>query len=452
MERVTFKILFFVQKTRVAKNGEVPVLLRITVNGQRAVTSVNLKVDPVKWNTVAGKSIGNTREDDELNARIDTIRVRVMQVHRQMELDGETITAQGVIDRYLGRDTKPAVMLLELFREHNEKCHKLSGNGMAPGTVERYETSYKHTADFLRLTYNRDDIPVASVDHKFITDYEFYLRTERKCSHNTAVKYVKNNFGKIIRIAIANGYITKNPFANIKYRLDDVDRDFLEDHEIRAMMDKKIGIERLAQVRDAFVFCCFTGLAFSDIKGLKPEHIVRDNNGALWIRKKRQKTGNMCNIPLLDPAREILERYEDHPICLKNGVLLPVVSNQKMNAYLSEIADICGITKKISSHTGRHSFATSVALANGVSIENVAKMLGHSDTKMTRHYARVLDKSIMRDMEVVNGMFAKPLAVPPKVTVSYTAPTPTTAKIIPMPTMAQRSKVSAVNQLKAGRP
>jgi site-specific recombinase XerD len=411
MERVTFKILFYVQKTRVAKNGEVPVLLRITVNGLRAVTSINLKVNPTKWNTVAGKSIGNTRKDYELNARIDTIRARVMQIHRQMELDGERITAQGVIDRYLGRNKKPVVMLLELFREHNEKCRKLSGNGMAAGTVERYTTSYKHTENFIKDVYLKEDIPVADVDHKFITDYEFWLRTERKCCHNSAVKYLKN-FGKIIRIAIANGYITKNPFANIKFKLEEVDRDFLEDHEIKAMMEKPIRIERLAQVRDAFVFCCFTGLAFSDIKGLKPEHIVRDNNGALWIRKKRQKTGNMCNIPLLDPAREILERYKDHPSCLKQGVLLPVLSNQKMNAYLTELADICGITKKISSHTGRHSFATSVALANGVSIENVAKMLGHSDTKMTRHYARVLDKSIMRDMQVVNGMFAKPTVAP----------------------------------------
>ena len=440
MNRNTFNISFYVQKTRVAKNGEVPVVMRVTVNGQRVVTSVNLKVDPRKWNAAAGKSTANTKKDYEINARIDTIRARVMQVHRQMELDGETITAQGVIDRYLGRDTKPVVMLLELFREHNEKCHKLSGNGMAAGTVERYTTSYKHTADFIKLVYRKEDVPVADVDHKFIKDYEFYLRTERKCCHNSAVKYLKN-FGKIIRIAIAEGHITKNPFANIKLKLEDVDRDFLEDHEIRSMMEKRIDIERLAQVRDAFVFCCLSGLAFSDIKGLKPEHIVRDNNGALWIRKKRQKTGNMCNIPLLDPAREILDRYKDHPACLKQGVLLPVLSNQKMNAYLAEIADICGITKKVSSHTGRHSFATSVALANGVSIENVAKMLGHSDTKMTRHYARVLDKSIMRDMAVVNGMFAKPSVEP----VVLTTPTPTATTIIPMPTFSPRSQIEAIN-------
>ena len=405
MKRMTFKILFFVQKTRVAKNGEIPVLLRVTVNGQRAVTSINLKVDPARWNAVAGKSIGNTRKDDELNARLDTVRMRVMQIYREMELDREQITAQKVVDKYLGRGNKPEIMLLDIFREHNEKCRKLSGNGMAPGTVERYETSYKHTAEFIRFAYQKNDVAVKDVNHKFITDYEFYLKTERKCSHNSTVKYLKN-FGKIIRIAIANGYITKNPFANIKFKMEEVDRDFLEDHEIRAIIDKKIEIERLAQVRDAFVFCCFTGLAFSDMKELKPEHIVRDNNGALWMRKKRQKTKNMCNVPLLDPAKAILDRYGDHPVCIAKGVLLPVICNQKMNAYLRELADICGIKKHLTTHTGRHSFATSVALANGVSIENVAKMLGHSDTKMTRHYARVLDKNIMRDMAIVNGKFA----------------------------------------------
>jgi site-specific recombinase XerD len=406
MERNTFNISFYVLKTRVAKNGEVPVVMRVTINGQRVVASINLKVNPANWNAVAGKSITNTRKDEELNARIDTIRAIVMQIHRKMELDREPITAQKVIDKYLGKDDKPEIMLLEIFREHNERCRKLSGNGMAPGTVERYETSYKHTAAFISLVYRKEDIPVAEVNHKFITDYEFWLRTERKCNHNSAVKYLKN-FGKIVRIALANGYITKNPFANIRFKLEEVERDFLEDHEIKVMIEKQISIPRLAQVRDVFIFSTFTGLAFSDLKGLKSEHIVKDNNGALWIRKKRQKTNNMCNIPLLDPAREILDRYKDHPACIEKGVLLPMLCNQKYNAYLKELAAICGINKEISAHTARHSFATSVALANGVSIENVAKMLGHSDTKMTRHYARVLDKSIMRDMAIVNGKFAK---------------------------------------------
>lgn len=231
-------------------------MLRVTVNGFRAETSVNLKVNPKSWNAVTGKSVGNPRKDYELNARIDTSRTRVMQIHRQMELDGKPITAQKVIDKYLGRANKSVIMLLDLFREHNEKCRKLSGNGMAPGTVERYETSLKHTENFIKDTYGKEDVPVADVDHKFITEYELWLHFLSVRSHNSAIKYLKN-FGKIIHIAIANGYITRNPFANIKFKLEEVDRDFLEDHEIRAIMDKKIDIEQLAQVRDALVFLLF---------------------------------------------------------------------------------------------------------------------------------------------------------------------------------------------------
>lgn len=291
-----------------------------------------------------------------------------------------------------------------LFVSTTSGAKSLSGNGMAAGTVERYETSYKHTAAFIRDFYRKTDVPIAEVDHKFITDYEFWLRTERKCAHNTAVKYLKN-FGKIIRIALANGEISKDPFVGIKLKLEDVERDFLEDHELKAIIDKPIAIQRLAQVRDMFVFCCLTGLAFSDLKGLRAEHLVCDNNGALWIRKAWQKTGNMCNIPLLKPACAILDRYRDSPECQIKGVLLPTLCNQKMNAYLKELAAICGINKEVTTLTGRHTFATSVALANGVSIENVAKMLGHSNTNMTRHYARVLDKSIKRDMDIVNEKF-----------------------------------------------
>ena len=179
----------------------------------------------------------------------------------------------------------------------------------------------------------------------------------------------------------------------------------MEDHELKCIIEKEFTVERLEHIKDVFLVLCFTGLAFSDLKGLRDEHIFIDNNGALWIRKRRQKTKNMCNIPLLDIPKQILERYDGNPAC-RGGALLPVLSNQKMNGYIKEIADICGITKQVSTHTARHSYATSVCLANGVSIENVAKMLGHSDTKMTRHYAKVLDKSIMRDMQDVNSKFS----------------------------------------------
>lgn len=405
MERRTFKILFFIKKTRVSRNGEVPVLLRVTVDGLRAETSINLKVNPKLWHASTGRVLDTDRKSEELNNTLDTIKLKIMKIYQEMEFDGIQIMAKGIIEKYLGKDKKSQMTPLKVFKEHNERCALLAGKDMSPATVERYETSFRHTQEFIRDYFNKEDILLEEVNHKFIVDYEFFLKTKRNCCHNTAIKYLKN-FKKIIRIALANEWIRKDPFANIRFHLDEVEPMFLEDHEIKKIMEKPIKIERLAIVRDVFIFCCFTGLAFSDVKGLKREHIVTDNNGALWIRKRRQKTNNMCNIPLLDIPRRILEKYKGHPCCVKNGTLLPVPSNQKMNAYLKEIADICGIEKELKTHSARRSYATSVCLANGVSIENVAKMLGHSDTKMTRHYARVLDKSIMRDMTGVNAKFS----------------------------------------------
>ncbi len=405
MKRTTFKILFLVRASRISKNGEVPIILRVTVDGKRVETTVNLKVNLETWSAEACRSLGTTAKDDELNLRLDTIRLRIMHIYRQMELDKSTITAQAIVDEYLGRNEKPITTLLDLYTEHNEQCRKLIGRGMSEATVERYDTCLRLIKEFMLFKYNIKDIAMQEVNHKFIKDLEFFYRTERNCSHNTSTKYLKN-FKKITRIALANEVITRDPFANIKFRLDEVERDFLEEEELTRIATKRFVIERLAQVRDIFVFCCYTGLAFSDVKQLRKEHIATDNNGALWIRKRRQKTKNMCNIPLLDSAIEILERYENSDQC-PNGELLPVLSNQKMNAYLKEIADLCGTTKCISTHTARHTAATTTFLANGVSIENVAKMLGHSDTKMTRHYAKVLDHSIMKDMQVVNQHIRK---------------------------------------------
>ena len=401
MKRTTFSALFYIMRTRLTKKGEAPILLRVTISGTRATCSTNLKVDPNIWNSTAEKAKGRDRQSNELNQHLDAIKAKISQIHRQLETDDKEFDAQSVINLYQGKNDKKKIMLLELFQEHNERCRMLIGKDMASGTVERYETSLKLTRQFIQLQFGKDDIPVEDVNHKFITDYEFFFKTVRNCSHNTTTKYLKN-FKKIIRIALANEYITKDPFVNIRFSLDEVDKDFLTDDEVSTIYEKEFSIERLAQVRDFFIFSCYTGLAFSDLKGLNREHLVKDNESRLWIRKKRQKTKNMCNIPLLDIPLQIIEKYRDHPQCTTTERVLPVISNTKMNAYLKEIADVCGIKKQVCTHTARHTFATSVGLANGVSIENVAKMLGHSDTKMTRHYARVLDKSIMSDMLNVN--------------------------------------------------
>lgn len=395
-QKSTFRISFYIRRTRPNKHGEVPVCVRITVNGQRADITIRKSILPEQWDAIRGQASPRTTLGKAINLYIDTVRARIIRIHRDLEMDEQPFTAQQVLDLYLGRKTSNRRTLLKLFREHNEKCSQLVGIDMAEATAGRYDTCLKHTLAFIRHTYRRDDIELERVDRRFIEDFGFFLKTSCGCSHNTTMKYL-GNFKKITRIALAREWMQRDPFAGMRFKMQPVRREMPEKAEIDRILHKEITIPRLALTRDIFIFCCFTGLAFSDIKQLAPEHIVTDMQGHRWIRKPRQKTGNMCNIPLLEIPEEILKRYRTDPECLAHNVLLPVSSNQKMNAYLKELADICGIRKQLTTHCARHFFAT-YTLANGVSIESVAKMLGHSDTKMTRHYAKVLDQTILREM------------------------------------------------------
>ncbi|WP_300257626.1 site-specific integrase [uncultured Alistipes sp.] len=399
MERTTFGLLFYIRRDKTNKRGEAPVFMRLTINGERADASIKRFIEPHAWNSAKGKANEKCRGGKDLNLYLDAISANILRIQRDLELDKKEVSAQIILNRYLGKEQSDRHTLMEVFRAHNEKCRALSGISLAPGTVIRYETSLRLTEAFLRTTYKKEDCYLDEITHQFVEDYDFYLRTVRRCCHNTTTKYLLN-FKKIIRIALAKGWMKKDPFAQVHFHFEPVEREFLEKQELKVLLNKEITITRLSQVRDIFCFCCLTGLAFMDVQQLKPEHLVADIHGKIWIRKARQKTKNMCNIPLLDEAQKIIDRYKDHPYCQTHGVLLPVCSNQKMNSYLKELADICGIRKNLSTHCARHTFAT-LTLASGATIDNVAKMLGHANVNMTRRYAKVLDSSIMRDMEVV---------------------------------------------------
>lgn len=399
MERTTFGLLFYIRRDKTNKKGEAPVFMRLTINGERADASIKRFIEPRAWNSAKGKANEKSRGGKDLNLYLDAISANILRIQRDLELDKKEVSAQIILNRYLGKEQSDRHTLMEVFRAHNEKCRALSGISLAPGTVIRYETTLRLTEEFLQKSYQKEDCYLDEVTNQFIEDFEFFLKTVRRCCHNTTSKYLMN-FKKIVRIALAKGWMKKDPFAQIRFHLDPVEREFLEKQELKAMLNKAISIPRLAQVRDIFCFCCLTGLAFTDVQQLKEEHLVADIHGKIWIRKARQKTKNMCNIPLLDEAQKIIDRYREHPYCQTHGVLLPVCSNQKMNSYLKELADICGIRKNLSTHCARHTFAT-LTLASGATIDNVAKMLGHANVNMTRRYAKVLDSSIMRDMEVV---------------------------------------------------
>jgi integrase len=236
-------------------------------------------------------------------------------------------------------------MLLEIFEHHNKQMKELIGQEFSPLTYERYTTSKKHTHDFMKWKYNMDDMNIKDLNYEFITDYEFWLKSVRKCDHNTTMKYL-SNFKKIVNICLKNGWLQRNPFLGYKMTKREVERPFLTQEELSAIASKTFLAQRINQVRDIFLFSCYTGLAYADVKKLSRSEISIGIDGEKWIFTHRQKTESATRIPLLPPAQEILDKYADHPQCLNASRLLPVLSNQKMNGYLKEIADMCGITKK----------------------------------------------------------------------------------------------------------
>ena len=399
----TISILFYLKRAKVNSQGLTPIFQRITIDGKRLDNSTGKYIDPTKWSPVLSKMKGVSEEARTINGHLENLKALVLKSESNLLKKDIPINDETFKNEMFGNKERRR-MLVPIFEEHNRKIKELLGTEYAPGTLERYRTSLKHTQDFIFWKYKISDINIDNIDHAFITEYEFYLRSVRKCNNNTAVKYVKN-FHKVINICLANGWLIKDPFANYKSKIKEVIREYLSTEEIETMMNKKFVSNRLEIVRDIFVFSCFTGLAYIDVKQLTPNHISFGIDGDKWIFKNRQKTDTASKIPLLPIALSIVNKYASHPICLNEDRLLPILSNQKMNAYLKEIADVCGINKELTFHIARHTFATTVTLSNGVPIETVSKMLGHTNLKTTQHYAKILDIKISNDMMLLKEKF-----------------------------------------------
>ena len=399
----TFSLLFILKRDKARADGTVPIYLRITIDGIRKEIASKRYILPRYWDTHAQKALGRSVEVRALNDYLDTLKEQVRGAQHALMKDSERVTSAAVKSRVTGTDRK-SKMLLKIFHDHNERMKKLISTDYAEGTYKRYVTSLSHTRDFIQWKYGLSDIDIKSIDLEFIQDYDFYLRTERKCSNNTTIKYIKN-FQKIINICLDKEWISKNPFKNYTAKLDAVDPEYITESELQAIYTKQFATSRLEMVRDIFIFSCFTGLAYIDVKRLTKNDVAIGVDGGKWIFTHRKKTDNASRIPLLPIPLLILAKYEENPKCLNECKLLPVLSNQKMNSYLKEIADVCGIAKELTFHVARHTFATTVTLMNGVPLESVGKMLGHKSLKSTQHYARVLDKKVSDDMKALKEKF-----------------------------------------------
>lgn len=399
----TFNLLFFVKKNKVRTNGTAPIYLRITIDGKMADIACKRYIEAEKWDNKARKVIGSSAEVKMLNVYLKTLEQKVYDHHYEMLKENIDVTAMGLKSKLLGIDLEQR-MLIPIFQKHNDRMEALVGRDFAPGTLERYKTSLKHTQEFIEWKYKMNDIDINEIDYDFVTDYDFWLRTVRMCSNNTAVKYIKN-FKKIIRMCIAYGWLRKDPFIFYKAKIKAVEKTCLTLNEIQLIYQKKFMSDRLTQVRDIFLFCCYTGLGYTDVKQLSKSNITIGVDGDQWIFTRRQKTAVSTRVPLLPMAKELILKYQNHPKCISSDILFPVVSNQLMNSYLKEIADFCCIDKTLTFHVARHTFATTITLSNGVPIESVSKMLGHTNITTTQHYAKILDHKLSEDMAVLKDKF-----------------------------------------------
>jgi integrase len=369
--------------------------MRVVIGDQRLSILTKIHVKPSEW---TGEKIKGTSEEARtINSCLDGFRLRAFDLQRELMTEGKPITIENMKCKWFGISLERPCMLMQVFEQHNQQMKALVNKEYSPLTLERYETSLRHTLTFMQWKYKINDVDIKQLKYEFIADYEFWLKTVRKCDHNTTVKYL-SNFKKIVHICLKNGWIQNDPFIGFKMAKREIERPFLLQDELDRISNKEFGTDRINQVKDIFLFCCYTGLSYADVKKLAREEITTGIDGEKWIWTKRQKTDSATRIPLMPPALAILEKYKDHPPCRNFGRLLPVSSNQKMNTYLKEIADACGITKKFTFHTSRHTFATTVTLSNGVPIETVGRMLGHRNLKTTQHYAKILDTKVSGDM------------------------------------------------------
>lgn len=397
-------ILFYAKSSKSTKNGLVPIYLRITIDGKRIELSTSKFIEQAKWNGATGKVKGTSEEARTLNSYLEIMKTKVLETEKGMINNDIDINVQTFKNKFLGLEERKR-MLIPIFEVHNLRMKELLGKGFANNTLKKYETTLKHTKEFLHYQYLIDDIILSRIDLSFINDFDFYLRYNKNCNNNSTIKYIRN-FGKIVKQCYANGWIDKDPFLNYRGKVKEVERVFLTEEEIQKILDKDLKSIRLTLVRDIFIFSCFTGLAYIDVSNLTKSSVHIGIDGDKWIFTHRQKTESASRIPLLPAAQAIIDKYPNHPQSENQQKLLPILSNQKMNAYLKEIADICGIEKELTFHIARHTFATTVTLTNGVPIESVSKMLGHNSLRSTQHYAKILDKKVSDDMAILKQKFS----------------------------------------------
>lgn len=384
-------------------NNEVPVYLRLTMDGDRIEISLRKRVSAKSWNPQLKQFTG--KGSSKINNFIDEETAYIRSIKRDLDIQEEPYTLIDIKNKYFGGSNGKQVFLIERFKEHISELDSLTSVKYSPNTVKNYRVTLKHLKEFVRTVYHVEDVNVKSIDHEFLISFDRFLRIAKNHVHNTAVKNMKR-LKKIVSGCKADGLIKANPFHRIKLGYKPGNRDALTETELAKFTNKEFRLEKLNRVKDAFVFICLTGLSYIDLKELKPKNLVETDNGDLILKGNRRKSGEPYVVYLLPLARKILLKYKTHPICVQKGVLLPIISNQKMNDLLKEIAEILEIDKKISCHVGRYTFITTVMAANGISGEISGKAAGQASDRFTAYYTKLDEMSVIKYMKKLEPQYS----------------------------------------------
>jgi len=394
----TFSILFWIHADRVNKNNEAIIYSRITVNGKKVIISLKQRVNVDSWDPNRQKAKGTGNATKRINYYLDEVKSDIVQCYRDLKTEARIITPQLIKARYLGED-KINYTLTDIFKYHNDK----KGSKLATKTLCHYRTSQKYILAYVSEEYKKSDIYLQDLDYAFVIGFESYLRLyqpnhyQGRIGNNAIMKHIQR-LRRMVTLAYHIEWIERDPFVKFKPRLEKKEREFLTKMELTKIQNLNISIERLTVVRDLFVFSCYTGISYGDMIELSKKNIILGIDGNPWLMANRRKTGTPFKIPLLQNAEFLIRKYENHHRTQFNGKLLPTLSNQKLNSYLKEIADLCSIEKNLTFHMARHTFATTVTLTNGVPIETVSKLLGHTKLATTQIYARVIERKLSDDM------------------------------------------------------
>lgn len=399
--------IHFILRTNRGKNGKAAIYVRIVVNKSRSEIALKRMVDIKDWNKIKGMAKPKNIELKSLNSYLEETRGILTSHYQEFIVKKSFVTADAIKNKYLGIEEQ-SYTLQSIMDYHNLHMKEV----LSYGTIKNYYTTVKYVKKFIAKQFKKQDIYLSELDYQFITQFEYFLRTyepidsHKKMANNGVMKHLER-LRKMIRLAVKLGWLEKNPFELYKLRFEKVERDFLTDKELSKIEEKDFSIPRIQYAKDLFVFSCYTGIAYIDVMQLTPESITLGIDGNHWIKTTREKTNTSVQVPLLPKAAIIIEKYRNNPRALAQGSLFPVISNQKLNSYLKEVADLCGIKKNLTFHLARHTFATSVTLSNGVPIETVSKMLGHTTIRTTQIYAKVVEQKVSRDMVNLRNQLEK---------------------------------------------